>query len=82
MIIFLCMILLFWLIDYSERMAGDPWPVASGDPVPYGQQKKCPEGAICLRRWREPIPVGPGARQVTDNEWDRTYASGIGLQLY
>jgi hypothetical protein len=80
-VLVLLVFLYFWYAP-SEAMAGDMWPVASGEPVPYTGRKKCPSGAICLRRWRDPIPVGPGARQVTDDVWDRTYASGIGFQLY
>ncbi len=83
LILILLIFLYFWFVPNPfEAMAGDPWPVASGEPVPYGPRKKCPSGAICLRRWREPIPVGPGARQVTDDTWDRTYASGTGFQMY
>lgn len=78
----LCIIILLVLLyPTREHLAGPGWPEASGEPVPYGQRRKCPEGAICVRRWRTPVPVGPGARSVSDDTWARTYASGIGLQL-
>lgn len=88
MVVVLILVVLWRVSCARENMAGDPWPIASGDPVPYGMSRKnqlgrrCPDGAICLRRWREPVPTLPGARQVADDVWDRTYASGTGFQLF
>ena len=36
---------------------------------------------IRLRRWRDSIKEGPGARQVRDDWWDRANSSGQGFQL-
>jgi hypothetical protein len=36
---------------------------------------------IRLRRWRDSIKEGPGARQVRDDWWDRANNSGQGFQL-
>jgi len=36
---------------------------------------------IRLRRWRDSIKEGPGARQVKDDWWDRANNSGQGFQL-
>jgi di/tricarboxylate transporter len=80
----LCVIILLvllFLYPTSEHLSGPGWPEASGEPVPYGQRRPCPTGAICIRRWRTPIPVGKDARSVSDDVWARTYASGTGFQL-
>jgi hypothetical protein len=53
---------------------------ASGEPVGYLASRTDPS-AYYIRRWRSAVPIGAGARQVTDDVWDQTYRSGIGYQL-
>ena len=62
---------------------------SSGSPVNYWNEPRSAlnnyggtgDNAIYLRRFRTAIPTGPGARQVTDDDWAREYSPGIGFQL-
>jgi hypothetical protein len=77
-------LILWWTRGTSEHLNNELGfaAVSSGDPVPYGKLRTCPSGAICLGRWRQPIPVGASARQVSDDTWARTYDSGQGFTMY
>lgn len=76
--ILLLLVLIYIRTNSTETFLAS---VPSAEPIPYGRRRSCPSGAICIRRWRTPVPAGPNARSVADDVWARTYDSGIGFQL-
>jgi hypothetical protein len=55
--------------------------VDSGTAAPYAGPYQLGNGAYVISRWRPAPPVFEGARQVTDDTWDRTYNSNVGFYL-
>ena len=88
LVILVCLVIMLFLgvagrlESFQPVYQGASWATtSSSNPVGYGNRATRHSDSVNIRRWRTPVPVGPGARQVQDDTWARTYASGPGFQL-
>lgn len=68
--------------DFRPVYQGASWSSTSSSwPVSYDSRPSKYTNSTNIRRWRTPVPTGPGARQVQDDTWARAYDPGLGVQL-